>query len=100
MKRELMKDIARQRIEVLFREAESVFRRDPELANEYVRLALRIAKRARVRIPRECRYRVCKYCKSFLWPGVNAVVRIRQRRSPHVVIKCLVCGRIRRIPYK
>jgi len=50
--------------------------------------------------PLTIRLFICKRCRSFLRPGVNARVRIRSRRRPHLVITCLTCGQIRRIVYK
>jgi ribonuclease P protein subunit RPR2 len=43
---------------------------------------------------------ICRHCKSFIYPGVNSRVRVQQRREPHMVITCLVCGKITRIPLK
>ncbi len=99
-KKLFVRDLARQRIDILFQMAEKTFHREPELAQKYIDLALKIAKTARVRLPRKYKRRICKYCKSYLWPGVNATVRLRTNRRPHIVIKCRVCGRIIRIPYK
>jgi RNase P subunit RPR2 len=33
-------------------------------------------------------------------PGVNCRIRIQQRRESHMVITCLNCGGISRIPLK
>jgi ribonuclease P protein subunit RPR2 len=89
--------IARQRIQTLFRLANEALGEDPLLAQRYVDLARRIAMGARVRLPKECRHLVCRHCKSFILPGVNSRVRIRQEREPHVVITCLSCGKKMRI---
>lgn len=89
--------IARQRIQTLFRLANEAFDEDPLLAQRYVDLARRIAMGARVRLPKDCRRQVCRYCKSFILPGVSSRVRIRQEREPHVVITCLSCGKRMRI---
>lgn len=94
------KDIAVQRINILFTLAERMFFSHPELAQRYVDLARRIGMRCKVRIPRKWRRRFCRKCGSFLWPGVNCRVRIRQNRFPHIVITCLKCGSQRRIPIK
>jgi len=93
------KDIAKQRIRILFEMADSMFHVKPELAHRYVELARRIAMRCRVRIPRYLRRRFCHKCGKFLRPGVNARIRLAKRRSPHVVITCFECGKITRIPY-
>jgi len=93
------KKIALERINILFTLAERVFPYDEELANRYVEIALAIQQKAKVRMPRKWKRRYCKRCHSFLVPGVNARVRLRQKRMPHVVIKCLKCGHIMRYPY-
>ncbi|ADT84092.1 ribonuclease P protein component 4 [Thermococcus barophilus] len=91
--------IALERINILFTLAERVFPYDKELANRYVEIALAVQQKAKVRMPRKWKRRYCKKCHSFLLPGVNAQVRLRQKRMPHVVIKCLECGHIMRYPY-
>lgn len=93
------KKIALERINILFTLAERVFPYDKELANRYVEIALAVQQKAKVRMPRKWKRRYCKRCHSFLVPGVNAQVRLRQKRMPHVVIKCLECGHIMRYPY-
>ncbi len=91
--------IARERIETLFTLAERVFPYEPELANRYVEIALAVQQKARIKLPRKWKRRYCKKCHSFLVPGVNARVRLRDKPYPHVVIKCLNCGHIMRYPY-
>ncbi|MFC6992010.1 ribonuclease P protein component 4 [Haladaptatus sp. GCM10025707] len=64
-------------------------------AREYVRLARRIAERNRLRLPREFKRYTCPACDTYLVPGRNARVRLR---DGHVVIAC-DCGHIGRYPY-
>ncbi|MEM3578257.1 MAG: ribonuclease P [Candidatus Bathyarchaeia archaeon] len=94
------KRIAMQRIHTLFRLAKETYREDHALAQRYVDIARRIAMAAKVRLPKEYRRQVCRHCKSFILPGVNCRVRIRQWREPHVVITCLECGKHMRIPLR
>lgn len=94
------KRIAMQRIHTLFRLAKETYREDSTLAQRYVDIARKIAMAAKVRLPKEYRRQICRHCKSFILPGVNCRVRIKQRREPHVVITCLECGRHMRIPLK
>ena len=94
------KRIAMQRIQTLFRLAKETFNENPPLAQRYVDLARKIAMAAKVRLPRGYRRQVCKHCKSFILPGVNCRVRVKQRREPHVVITCLNCGKQTRLPMK
>jgi ribonuclease P protein subunit RPR2 len=92
--------IAMQRIKTLFRLARETIHENPDLAQRYVSIARKIAMAAKVRLPKEYRRQICKGCKSFILPGINCRVRIRQRREPHVVITCLECGKQTRIPLK
>jgi len=94
------RQIALQRIHVLFRLAKEKIQEEPELAQRYAEIARKIAMRTKLRLPIEYRRMVCRHCKSFIYPGVNCRVRVKQRREPHMVITCLVCGKITRIPLK
>ncbi|NIP66554.1 hypothetical protein GWN63_00310 [Candidatus Bathyarchaeota archaeon] len=94
------KEIALQRIHVLFRLAKETIRDDPQLAQRYVNVARKVAMRTRTPLPKEYRHLICRYCKSFILPGVNCRVRIQQRREPHMVITCFNCGQHTRIPLK
>ncbi len=93
------KEIAKERIEILFKQADEEFsagRKD--LANRYVELARKISMRYNVRIPRELKRKFCKKCHSFLKPGVNARVRVRSEKK-YVLVTCLECGNKMRYPY-
>ena len=94
------KQIALQRVSIMFSLAKQKAQTDPELAQRYVQLARKIAMRARLRLPREYRFLVCRKCKSFILSGVNCRTRMQSRREPHLVITCLSCGGITRIPIK
>lgn len=94
------RQIAMQRIHTLFGLAKEKIRDEPELAQRYVEIARKIAMRTKLRLPTEYRRLVCRHCKSFIYPGVNSRVRIQQRREPHMVITCLACDKITRIPLK
>ncbi|NWF87264.1 ribonuclease P [Candidatus Bathyarchaeota archaeon] len=89
--------IAMQRIQTLFRLARNTFHENPLLAQRYVDTARKIAMTAKIRLPIEYKRQICKHCKSFILPGVNSRVRIKQQREPHVVITCLKCGKQARI---
>ncbi|HEY4675460.1 MAG TPA: ribonuclease P [Candidatus Bathyarchaeia archaeon] len=92
--------ITLDRIRTLFRLARRIIHEDPVLAQRYVHIARRIAMAARVRLPTEYRRQVCRHCKSFILPGVNCRVRIKQRREPHVVVTCFICDKQTRILLK
>ena len=94
------KQIALERITILFEMARKVFREEPELAQHYVDLARKIGMRYKVKLPIEFRRMLCRHCKSFIVPGINCRVRIQQKREPHVVITCLNCSGHMRIPLR
>ena len=89
--------IALERMESLFRQAEgeAVGRREGR-ARRYVELARRIGMRYNVRVPREFKRKFCRACGAYLVPAHNARVRVGRGR---VVITCLACGAVQRMPY-
>lgn len=89
------KKIARERIAVLFSQAEARFSTQPELSSRYVEIARRIAMRQRIRIDRDLRRQFCRNCSSFLVPGRTSRVRIC---GGNVVVTCLGCKKKRRYP--
>ena len=70
--------IAKERIKVLFGEAQNVFAKNKGLSNRYVTLARKLAMKARCRIPLEFKRRFCKHCYKYLFPGRNCRVRTRE----------------------
>jgi ribonuclease P protein subunit RPR2 len=94
------KQIARQRIQILFEQATRTFKENPELAQNYLLTAKKIAMAARVRLPVGYKRRVCKNCNNLLVPGKSSRVRIKSKREPHVALTCLKCGTTTRMPLK
>ena len=99
-KQSIVRQIARQRIQILFKQARKVGRTDSRLAMQYVESARKIAMAAKIRLPVEFRRGTCKECNSLYVQGVNCRVRIKQKREPHVVVTCLNCGNQTRILLK
>ncbi|MEW5896185.1 MAG: ribonuclease P protein component 4 [Nanoarchaeota archaeon] len=89
--------IARERIKILFQQAEDTFSENRALSNRYVALARKIAMKVKVKIPIHLKRKFCKHCRSFLMPGVNSRIRTRKGR---VVISCFECKKFMRIPVK
>jgi len=89
--------IAKERIALLFEQAESESGKHPERAKRYVELARRIGMRYNVRLEGK-RMQFCKRCNSYLRPGVNCRVRTRKDKQA-VVVTCLACGSVSRHPY-
>lgn len=91
--------IAKERIEILFEQAEKEFKEHPERSHRYVEIARNIAMRFNLSIPKKYRRKFCKNCYKYLMPGENCRVRLDSKRSKKVV-KCEECGEIMRFPYK
>ena len=93
-----VRSIAKQHIRTLFSLAREVVHDDPTLAQRYVDIARKVAMAAKVRLPIEFRRQVCRHCKSYVLPGLNCRIRIKQKREPHVVLTCSNCSKQMRIP--
>ncbi|MEK6939659.1 MAG: ribonuclease P protein component 4 [Nanoarchaeota archaeon] len=91
------KEIALQRIKILFQQAEEVFPKDKARANRYTSLARKLAMKVHAQIPTELKRRFCKHCYSYLKAGVNARIRTRDGK---VIISCLECKKFMRIPIR
>ncbi|MBT4805084.1 ribonuclease P [Candidatus Woesearchaeota archaeon] len=89
------KEIAKERVKILFQQAKEVFSKDKALANRYVTLARKIAMKVKIRIPIELKRKFCKHCYKFLMPGKNARIRTRDGK---VIISCFECKKFTRIP--
>jgi ribonuclease P protein subunit RPR2 len=89
------KEIAKERVKILFKQAEEVFPKNKALANRYVTLARKVAMKVKIRMPLELKRKFCKHCYKFLMPGVNSRVRTRDGK---VIISCFECKKFVRIP--
>ena len=89
--------IALDRVRILFKLASENIIKHPERSNRYIKLAKKIAMRAKVRIPVELRRRYCKHCLTYLRPGKNCRIRTREKK---LVIYCFNCKKFTRIPLK
>ncbi len=87
------KEIAYERITYLFDVAGREYADSPERSNRYVSLAKRIGMRYRVSLPQELKRKMCKGCGSFLSPGSNCRVRLKNGR---LTITCMNCNRVQR----
>ncbi len=84
------------RIRQLFSEADSVFRKSPELSDRYVAIARKIAQKARTGIPSSLKKRFCRHCGCYWMPGKTVRVRLQKQK---VVYYCLKCRHYTRHPY-
>jgi len=88
-----IKPLARDRIAVLFSEAEKKFDESPEYSDRYVAIARKIAMRERIRIEPQYRRRFCHNCYKYLVPGANMRVRVHNK---WVSVTCLECKKTTR----
>jgi len=91
------REIALERIKILFNQAEEMFKQDKALSDRYVYLARQISMKYKVRIPRELKRRFCKNCHSYLVPGKNLRIRARKGR---IVYYCKECRHFMRFHHK
>jgi ribonuclease P protein subunit RPR2 len=92
--KKVAREIAKTRMLFLFNLAEKTFLKDKILANRYADLARRYAQRAKVKIPKKWKRRICHQCKTFLYPGKNCRIRLQSRKGKgsHITLTCLDCG--------
>lgn len=90
------RQIALERIQLLFAEAKNAFPSHPEHSNRYVDLARKIGMRYRVSIPTSLKRKTCKKCRHYLVPGKNCKVRLK---SGIRLVICGDCGAVMRYPY-
>jgi len=91
------KQIARERISILFKRAGYIFKESPSLANRYVDIARKIAMKAQINIPSNLRKKFCRKCFSYLMPGENCRVRTRNKK---LIYFCKKCKNYMRFAYK
>ena len=86
------KQIAKERIEQLFKEAS----KNPERADRYVELARKIAMKVNLTMPRTLKKRFCKHCYKYFQKG-NYKVRTRNKM---IVYSCNNCKKHMRFKIK
>ncbi len=91
---EKTKDIAKERISILFDQASSIFKKNKSLANRYVALARKIAMKANLCLTKIQKKKFCKHCYSYLVPGINSRVRINNNK---LIIYCGECKKYSRM---
>jgi len=86
--------IAKERIDILFREAELA---EQKLANRYVFLARKLAMKYNIKLPSEYKRKYCHKCYAYLVPGEN--VKVRTNSKTQTVDYTCDCGHINRFGY-
>jgi ribonuclease P protein subunit RPR2 len=95
-KKGLERRIARERILILFQQAEKeALKGNLRRSNRYIHLARRIGMRYNTSLPSAMKRRFCRRCGSFLLPSGNRV----RLRSSRITVTCGECGHVMRMPY-
>jgi len=97
-KPEWQKEIAEERIKILFREAKEAAKKgDLKYANRYVFLARKLGMKFNIKLG-SYKKKFCKHCYHYLVPSKNAVIRTNPK-TQSTEVKCLDCKKITRYPY-
>ncbi len=92
-------DIAEERIDILFIEAERAARAGKlKRANRYIFLARKLAMKFNLKFSGLQRRKFCHKCYHYLQPGKNLMVRINPKVRA-VEYRCKDCGKVNRYPY-
>ncbi|MGC9190892.1 MAG: ribonuclease P protein component 4 [Candidatus Micrarchaeia archaeon] len=101
--KQLIRQIAAERIEILFDLALNELSRHSDdsntLSRSYASKIARISAHYRVKIPKRVEQGICNKCHFVLMPGLNATVKVVSTHS-YVAIKCGNCGAEKHIFYK
>ena len=89
------KKIARERIKILFEQAEKIFPKNPERANRYIEIARKLAMKVNLRLTRTQKRKFCSHCYQYLQTGKNARIRTRDKK---LIIYCQKCKKYTRLP--
>ncbi len=98
MKELSAKQIAKERIEILFNLAKEIFNENPKFADRYVFIARKIAMRFNIKLTKEQKKKFCHKCYSYLYPGKNCIIRTNPK-TKCVEYLCKNCGKKTRYGY-
>ena len=86
----VIKEIAAERILILYDMAVEQAAKDIVLSKLYVRTLRRISSRYKVHLPEEMKGRICRTCNLVLIPGLTASVRLASSKG-YMVYRCNIC---------
>ena len=95
----LAREIATQRITILFHQATLAAAKEPELSRSYVRLLRRISAHYKVKLGSRIRNSICSRCNTMLVPGLTATVTLASSKS-FAAYRCMNCGAERHLFYR
>ena len=85
------KQIATQRIQILFNNALLNAKNNPELAQRQAGIAKKISMKYKIKMPFEVSSCFCKNCKKFIAPGIASKIRLGSKPKS-LRITCLYCN--------
>ncbi len=91
-KKNIVKEIAGERIDLLFGFASKTIGSDREQAGRYVKRMRYLSSHYKVPLPKRIRNGICKHCNEVMVPGLNASVRIVSSKR-YVATQCIKCGK-------
>lgn len=91
-KKNLVNEIAGERIRILFSLAADAMAIDRDLAKKYVKSMRYISSHYKVQLPKKIKNGICRHCDEVLVPGINATTRIASSKG-YIVTKCNKCGK-------
>tara|TARA_Y100000590_G_C15089131_1_gene776916 strand:+ start:78 stop:380 length:303 start_codon:yes stop_codon:yes gene_type:complete len=86
------KEIATQRILILFENAVSNASKNPRLAERQAQIARKISMRFKIKMPWQIRTSFCKKCKKFIVPTISSKVRVGRTSVKSIRITCYFCN--------
>lgn len=90
---------------IILREIDRLFNialktNDEYLKKSAIKHAIQLSRWTRVKFPRKYSLLLCGRCLSLLSSVDTARVRVRRDRNWQVIIRCIRCGEIKRVPLK
>ena len=85
------KQIATQRIQILFHNALSNAKNNPGLAERQAEIAKKISMKFKIKMPFELNSSFCKKCKKFIPPGIASKIRLGSKPKS-IRITCSYCN--------
>ncbi len=95
----VVREVAKERIGILYDLAKKAYPSDSELSKKYIRIIKQISRHYKITLPREVKTGVCKKCGSVLVPGASVKIRLVSSNG-FVSRKCVDCGHETRVHYK
>ena len=96
LNKDKQKRIALEKVQILLKEANTVFDENQALANAYVKKARKIAMRVNLRLPLALKRKFCKHCYSYFKPGKSYRVRTKNGK---IIYSCFYCKKYTRVPF-